>query len=300
MNRIDRLFGILLRLQRRRVVRAHDLAQHFAVSERTIYRDIAALNELGVPILSQPNAGYRLPEGFSLPPLLFTPGEAGAVALAVHLLLAQTTGTTNQDAERALAKIFAVLPADLRAQIDDLRTIIQFYALERPFDLTDPRLHLVHQAIRERRVIALRYHSYQDNAPTSRDIEPSTLTAHHGVWYINAYCRLRQATRSFRLDRIETLALTETIFQPQVELPRPVEPVVVRIRFAPGVLRWVRERQHFGFVAEQDDVCTYQVIDPTEMLPWILSWGAQAEVLSPTSLRNRVRSELQLLLEILT
>jgi len=76
MNRVDRLFGILLRLQRHRRVRAQDLARHFEVSERTIYRDIAALNELGVPIISLPNAGYELPAGFSLPPLFFTSGEA--------------------------------------------------------------------------------------------------------------------------------------------------------------------------------------------------------------------------------
>ena len=73
MNRIDRLFAILLLIQRKRRVRAIDLAQAFEVSERTIYRDMAALSESGVPIVALPGAGYELVEGYYLPPLLFTP-----------------------------------------------------------------------------------------------------------------------------------------------------------------------------------------------------------------------------------
>jgi NAD(P)-dependent dehydrogenase (short-subunit alcohol dehydrogenase family)/biotin operon repressor len=135
MNRIDRLFGILLRLQRAGRIRAQDLARHFEVSERTIYCDIAALNELGVPIISLPNVGYELPAGFSLPPIFFTPGEAGALALAVQLLLAQTMGTTSHDAERALTKIAAILPRELRGRVDELSAVVRFYAADRPFDL---------------------------------------------------------------------------------------------------------------------------------------------------------------------
>lgn len=76
MNRIDRLFAILLLLQARRRVRAQDLVAAFEVTERAIYRDVAALSEGGVPIVSLPGAGYELAEGYMLPPLLFTPAEA--------------------------------------------------------------------------------------------------------------------------------------------------------------------------------------------------------------------------------
>jgi predicted DNA-binding transcriptional regulator YafY len=301
MNRVDRLFGILLRLQRHRRVRAQDLARHFEVSERTIYRDIAALNELGVPIISLPNAGYELPEGFSLPPLFFTPGEAGSLALAVQLLLAQTSGATSQDAERALAKVIAILPHELRQRVDELSAIVRFFASERPFDLDDPRLTQLQQAIAARRVVWLRYHSYRTGEQLEREVEPEALTYNQGLWYLGGYCRLREGPRSFRLDRVDDLRLLDERFTPRTLAPATTSPVTVRVRFAPALLRWVRERQHFGYVADEPDgALRYAVAEPFEMLPWLQSWGASAEVLEPELLRARLREEARRLLEILT
>jgi predicted DNA-binding transcriptional regulator YafY len=301
MNRIDRLFGILLRLQRRRRVRALDLARHFEVSERTIYRDIAALHELGVPIISLPNTGYELPEGFALPPLFFTAGEAGALALAVQLLLAQTTGATSADAERALAKISATLPPEMRQRVDQLSAIVRFFASDRPFALDDPALALLQRAIADRCIVRLRYHSYRGDQPLARDVEPASLTYHHGVWYLSGYCRLRQALRAFRLDRIDDLSLLDQQFTPRAVQPAPVAMTIVRVRFAPAILRWVRERQHFGYVADEPgEVLRYAVADPGEMLPWLLSWGASAVVIEPEALRAQVREEAQRLIAILT
>jgi predicted DNA-binding transcriptional regulator YafY len=301
MNRVDRLFGILLRLQRHRRVRAQDLARHFEVSERTIYRDIAALNELGVPIISLPNAGYELPPGFVLPPLFFSSGEAGALALAVQLLLAQTTGVISGDAERALTKIAAILPPEMRRRVDELSAVVRFYAVERPFDLDDPRLVQLQQAIAGRHVVRLRYHSYRSDERLERAVEPESLTYHNGAWYLGGYCRLRQGPRSFRLDRVDDLHVLDEPFAPRAEAHTPVELATVRVRFAPASLRWVRERQHFGYVADEPDgVLRYGVTDPFEMLPWLLSWGASAEVLEPELLRARLREEAGRLLEILT
>lgn len=301
MNRIDRLFGILLRLQRHRRIRAIDLARHFEVSERTIYRDIAALCAIGVPIISLPNTGYELPAGFSLPPLFFTIGEARALAVALQLLLAQTTGATSQDAASAGTKIAAILPRDMRQHVDQLAEIVRFYAIEQRFDLEDPRLALIRHAISERRVLALRYQSYRTETALDREVEPETLTYHQGCWYLGGYCRLRQGPRSFRLDRIDALSIGDQQFTARTPSPAPAEPIIVRIRFAAHVLRWVRERQHFGYLDDQPaHVLRYAVTDPNEMLPWLLSWGASAEVIEPAALREQVRQEAQRLLAILT
>ena len=103
-----------------------------------------------------------------------------------------------------------------------------------------------------------------------------------------------------QLDRVDALHLCATTFSPRSDHQPIGEAVRVQIRFAPSIIRWVHERQHFGYVAEEGAVMRYAVTDPQEMLPWILNWGAQVEVLEPATLRAQIRDEARKLLEILT
>jgi predicted DNA-binding transcriptional regulator YafY len=306
MNRIYRLFAILLLIQRKRRVRAIDLAQAFEVSERTIYRDMAALSESGVPIVALPGAGYELVEGYYLPPLLFTPDEAAALFLGVQMLLAHTEGRTGADAERALTKVALVLPKMLRQNTERLAASIEFFMPRTRFDLDEEHLAASQQAIQERRVVRLRYHSYSRNETTEREVEPHTLTYYSGAWYLNGYCRMRQDARAFRLSRIEHLELLRETFEPR-EDPTPAPAmIVVRVRFDPGIARWVRERQHYTFVAEEpmagEDglVMVYRVHTLSELVPWLLGWGASAEALDPPELREQLRAEALKLAQLLT
>ncbi|MDQ3707405.1 MAG: YafY family transcriptional regulator [Chloroflexota bacterium] len=308
MNRIDRLFAILVMLQGKSPVRAQDLARRFEVSERTIYRDIASLYESGVPVVSLPAKGYALMPGYYLPPLVFTTDEAAAIFLGARLLVSQATGNLPRHAEHALSKVAAVLPGEARHRVESLTQMVRFYKPEVRFDFEDPTISMFLQAIAERRVVHLRYHSYSNNEVTDRELEPDNLTYSQGAWYATGYCRMRQGVRSFRLDRIDELRLSEEKFEPNlvVQEAEAEEMVAVQVRFAPEVLRWVHERQHFGFVSEQESpegagvVMTYVVDRPQEMLPWLLSWGASSEVLSPLELRERIRAEAEKLAKRLT
>ncbi|MGH2593538.1 MAG: helix-turn-helix transcriptional regulator [Anaerolineae bacterium] len=304
MNRIDRLFAILLRLQSKKQIRAQDLAKVFEVSQRTIYRDIAALSEMGVPIVSLPGEGYELMEGFYLPPLIFTPAEASALFLGAHMLVGQAAGQLPADAERALTKIAAVLPHATRQQVERLNEIIHFVLPQARFNLDDPRLVSLQQAILERRVVHLQYHSYSRNETTKRDVEPHQLTYSNGAWYVTGYDRLRQAIRAFRLDRVDGLKLLAEPFKPRSSEQPATEPIIVRVRFAEGVVRWVRERQHYAFQQEEltpdGTVMTYRLNTLSEMTPWLLGWGASAEVLSPPELRREIRQIALKLADILT
>ncbi|MBC8010315.1 MAG: HTH domain-containing protein, partial [Burkholderiales bacterium] len=118
MNRTDRLVAIVLHLQGRRVVRAEDLAGRFAVSLRTIYRDMAALGEGGVPIAGEAGVGYSLVKGYHLPPVMLTADEAGALFLGGALVREFTDDSLRAPSLSALDKLRAVLPPDQRDHVE--------------------------------------------------------------------------------------------------------------------------------------------------------------------------------------
>jgi predicted DNA-binding transcriptional regulator YafY len=304
MNRLDRLFAITTMLQRKGTVRAVDLAAAFEVSTRTIYRDIGALSESGVPVISLPGKGYALSEGFFLPPLVFTPGEAAAVALGIRMLATQASGRHVGEAERALEKIASVLPAPVREEVDRLNSIITISHPPGRFNLDDPHLVKLQHAIFDHRVIAIRYHSRTGEEVTEREVEPLELAYVDHTWYLGGYCRLRRSMRSFRLNRITELTVGEERF-----IPKPVSrgerhAIEVKIRFSESVLPWVRERPHWSFDHEEPDgdgaVMFFLPDHLGEISSWILGWGANAEPLTPPELRGLIKNEAEGIAERLT
>jgi len=126
------------------------------------------------------------------------------------------------------------------------------------------------------------------------------------VWYLEAYCRLRKGMRDFRLSRMETVETRPETFHKKRKGKTQIQPVVViRIRFTPGAVRWVRERQHYGYQRDEQEssegtVMIYQVNQESEIVPWILGWGTSAEVLSPKELRQSLRETALNLANLLT
>jgi predicted DNA-binding transcriptional regulator YafY len=304
MNRIDRLFAITVLLQTKRRIRAQDLAAVFEVSERTIYRDMDALNESGIPIIALPGEGYELSQGFYLPTIQLSIAEARALFLGAEMLMSQAAGPLLSQVESALAKVIAALPDDVLSQARQLVEIIQFFKIsDGKLDLEDPRLLAFQKAIHEKRVVWIRYHSYNQDETTEREVEPETLQYNDGTWYLNAYCRLRREPRSFRLSRIESFHLQSETFLPRRMFAPPSHPIQVQILFQSQIIHWVRERQHYGFQREEpgpagkDVLMAYRVEDFREIKPWVLSWGAGAEVLSPPEARQEIRAELKKLVD---
>lgn len=305
MNRIDRLFGILLLLQSKRRVHSKDLATAFEVSERTIFRDIAALTELGVPITTEWGEGYSLLEGFYLPPLIFTPDEASALSLGARMLSRQAAGKLAEAGHLALAKLEAVLPHAARTLVEELSETIRFLLPEQRFNLDDPRLMTLRQAIRQQQVIDVTYHSYTRDEVTQRQIEPYELIYGGGSWYVRGHCRLRQDTREFRLDRIDTLQMLDEKFTRHSLQQADQAYEIVKLRFAAEDRRWIAEYQNHAFqneeiLADDSAIMTYHPHHSLEMKPWILMWGARVNILSPMSLRDAIREEVLKLAEILT
>lgn len=293
MNRVDRLLGYLLVFQRHQLVRAQDLAARFEVSERTVYRDIEALYEVGVPLVGMPGEGYQLMPGYYLPPIMFGEDEAKALFLAIAMLSGLTVaGPTHSAAQNALDKIRLILPKATLTEAEALQAVLGFYHIGRgPLDLDDPQFIQIQQAIRERRVVVLEYHAQHDNRVTERAVEPMQLSYLDNVWVLSAYCRLRQAPRAFRLDRIDHFRITRETF-----VPRPVHERRERagddvtVCVDKDAARWVREAQHFTFVRESETdtgklLMHYHLHNFAKFSSWLLQWGEHVEVVAPESLR---------------
>lgn len=206
MNRTDRLYAIVEELRasapRRRTAR--ELARRYEVSVRTIERDIAALQQAGVPIYADVGrrGGYTLDKAMTLPPLNFTPAEAVAVAVA----LGRFGDAPFAEASRsALAKIVGAMPERDAAAARELAGRVR---LVRRADAEPVRvLPPVEQAILARRVLRIWYED-RDGVTTEREVEPIVAMAGPYGWYLIAWCRLRRDTRVFRLDRIRKAVLT--------------------------------------------------------------------------------------------
>lgn len=313
MNRTDRLLAIVLELQGRGEARAQDLAATFETSKRTIYRDVEALSEAGVPIVATPGRGYALLDGYFLPPLSFTADEATTLLLGGDFVSGQFDAHYRAAAASAGRKIEAVLPGRRRAELQELRESMHIITPQGPTDTLPPALELLgelRRAILDRRTIRFRYHARHSSDAhellSEREADPYSLAHVTGAWYLIARCHQRHALRKFRLDRIERLILTgEHFVRPaDFRLPEERRPddrrVVVRVFFAGEAARWVRESRYFYIVGQEEAdgglLVTLRVRREEDILSWLLGWGRQARVLEPRSLRLRLADEARALL----
>ncbi len=209
MRRADRLFQIVQLIRGRRLSTAEFLAQRLEVSVRTVYRDVAALQQQGVPIDGEAGVGYRMRAGFDLPPLMFTRHEAQALVAAVRLSRPQLDQALGSEAEGALSKILAVLPPAARAAAEGLAI---FAPGGRITARMSAHLEQLREATESRNKLRL---DYLDLGETTslRTIRPLACMFWGPVWTVAAWCELREDFRSFRVDRIQDLATLDDRFR---------------------------------------------------------------------------------------
>src|SRR5258708_10672980 len=203
---------MVLRLQGGRVVRASELAAHFGITERTVYRDIAALGEAGVPISGEAGVGYSRLKGSQLPPVMFTADEATSLFVGGELVKQFTDASLQAPMASALDKLRAVLPRDRQDHVERLvqRTLVygQSRRHAEPEAAAQRWLLPVQQGVVLRHVLKMTYQGRERAEETQRDVEPLGVAFYGGAWYLVAWCRLRQDHRNFRIDRIRRLELT--------------------------------------------------------------------------------------------
>lgn len=213
MNRIDRLTAILIQLQTKRIVKAEEVADRFEISLRTVYRDIKALMEAGVPIGSEAGKGYFIVDGYHLPPVMFNQEEAGAMLLAGKLVEKMTDKSVRQAYESAMNKIRAVLKETEKDHLENLDSVMEVHYSQwrRKPDLPNHFITDIQKAVAYKEVLKLVYLSSK-NETTEREVEPIGLFFYSGAWHLIGWCRLRKGYRDFRSDQIKEMKLTGNHF----------------------------------------------------------------------------------------
>lgn len=213
LKRLSRLTSILIQLQSKRLLTATMLADKYGVSARTIYRDMRSLEQSGVPIITEEGKGYRLMEGYKIPPVMFTESEANALITAEFIIKASKDESLIEVFSQAIDKIKAVVPNQLKIKAQRLEEKL---GVTKTYINPSPKskyLLELQQAL-DHMVVKVNY--LNANAVTSvRELEPFAIFSNqYDDWVLVAYCRLRKEFRSFSLTGILTLTYTGEKFNP--------------------------------------------------------------------------------------
>jgi predicted DNA-binding transcriptional regulator YafY len=197
MTKAERVLALLEALQDRASASGPELAARLGVDVRTLRRDVASLRALGIPVEGERGRGgsYRLRPGYRVPPLMFTAGEAAAVALG--LMAARRLGL---EAEGALAKVRRALPDRVRLPVESLEHTLGFTGSVDAAPPDGETLLALAGAARRGRRVSLRY-TDSAGAVSEREVTPHGVVAHGGRWYVPAFDHGREELRALRADR---------------------------------------------------------------------------------------------------
>lgn len=303
MNRIDRLAAIVIQLQSKRLVKGQDIAGKFSISLRTVYRDIHALEEAGVPVIGEAGIGYRLMEGYKLPPVMFNQDEASALLTAAKLMQSMSDENLSKHYISALDKIKAVLrltEKDHLEEIDEHIAVVSHrtFVSERPSEL---HLQKILKAIASATVIEMNYTSIEKSETLQRKAEPIGIYYQGSHWYLIAFCRLRNDYRNFRTDKINTLLLSDEkmvqihpplqSFINQVTAQRQVQKVVIDAER--DIIKYFGEQKYYnGFVKEEEagDYIRMTFLSGSlcGFARWFMLFGDKAKIVEPLELNDMV------------
>ncbi|MNQ27481.1 bifunctional biotin--[acetyl-CoA-carboxylase] synthetase/biotin operon repressor [compost metagenome] len=212
-KRLSRLTSILIQLQTKRLITATTLADKFNVSVRTIYRDIRALEQSGVPIITEEGKGYSLMEGYKIPPVTFTENEANALITAEQFVLKNKDASFIKDYSDAISKVKSVLRQTTKDNANLLSDRIAI-SQNNSNSITSNYLSSLQLALTNFNLTAIEYQKLDTEEITKRTIEPFALLSTQENWLLVAWCRSRKAFRIFRVDRIKNLQIQNEKFEP--------------------------------------------------------------------------------------
>lgn len=302
MNHIERLNAILIHLQSKRIVKASEIAERFEISLRTVYRDIRALEESGVPIGAEAGVGYFLMDNYKLPPVMFTKEEASALLFGEKLVEKMSDDGMKAEFCSALFKIKAILNPEEKDRLEKLYSqisVLNYTSSNVNFN----RLFLseIQQALVSKQVLEIDYQAGYGAPATKRLVEPIGLCNYSRRWHLFAWCRLRSEYRDFRLDRIQDLRVSTEDFKGKQhismdEFIRKLNVISdkanISLIMKTDRIKLINESKYwYGFTEEEkvDDQTSRLRFANNELrgfATWIISSGSYAKVEEPEELKQ--------------
>ena len=315
MNRIDRLSAILIQLQSKKVVKAQEIADRFDISLRTVYRDIRALEEAGIPIGAEAGVGYFINSEYHLPPVMFTKEEAVAFLLADKLIGKLSDDKVSQAFESALYKVKSVLKVNEKEHLDNLNSKITVFNRD-PKGSSSQNLYLfdIQTALANKQILSVEYTANYNGVRTQRIIEPVSLCHYDMRWHLIAYCRLRKDYRDFRLDRLNSLEILDEHYDEKghLSLTEYFKKITnenslhsITLKVHSSIASQVAASKYwFGLIEEmqEDDyfIMKFANSDVSLFGKWVLSMEDKVEIISPAELKNIVHKYVEELCQYYT
>ncbi|GHE44859.1 helix-turn-helix transcriptional regulator [Sphingobacterium griseoflavum] len=306
-KRFHRILAIYFQLQGKSVVKAQDLAERFGVSLRTIYRDMRALEQAGIPIYGEAGTGYGLSEGYKLAPASFTKEEILSLAASEKLMQKFVDHHMFLNFSTAIGKVRSYLRYSDKSNMMTLEENMWMSSTNFMFNEKVPEaLSVLFEGISLRKIIQMEYRAVHRETANTRRIEPVGVFHESHFWYFVAYCHLRETHRHFRIDRIQKIMLTD---EPFSRVHKPLNHYIEKQDAHPSIrisisvdktyaryLQW--DRMHFGFtseeVSDQTVIMTFQSSNSIqEFARWYIRFADCARILEPDSLKDCVREILQ-------
>ena len=312
MNRIDRLNAIMIHLQGKSRVPLDELEERFEVGRRTVFRDIRSLIDAGVPIGGNAGEGYFIVEGYHLPPVVFNKDEAAALLMGAKFLEKNADSYTIEAFKQAMYKVKAVLKFSDKEFLENLDERVSIRPGIRSENEPDDHIKEIQTAVANNKVIAITYNAHYSEQVTSREVEPLGMVFYSSHWHLIGFCRLRQALRDFRTDRIQCVEVQGETFDPSKHpnyLSFIHDSLVgtdakeVTIRATRMASRFMGEQKYFqGFVEERkigkDQIEMKFVVPYYEYFArWMLMYGTQIKIVSPPDLQDLVHHLIEELAE---
>jgi predicted DNA-binding transcriptional regulator YafY len=300
--RLDRLLAIVVKLLNRNRISARELADEFEVTVRTIYRDVEAINLSGIPIISHPgqNGGFGIMENYTLDRQVLSLQDITSI---LSVLKGFQATFADKKLAAATEKIQNLLPRSRSASGSEAFEKVVIDVL--PWGASQKQkqnLLTVQRALSQQRLLKFTY----DNARgerSARVVEPMTLIFKTYSWYLFAFCRLKRDFRIFRLSRMTRLVAQTGLFElrersyrdfMQAEVLPQAKVQALTLKFSPTQRFRVEDsfdEERVRILKDGSALVNVTWPDDTGLYGFLLSFGADVEVLEPNSVRVRLREK---------